>query len=122
MTFLALFSFTPDYWDYTLDDHGNHDLDAFVREIWRIKQRDFSSDRLARYAADRLHTHVRVRLPPTYIVHEDLFTHTRTHVHACNTHMYDFDSAACAPALVHTRVQEWQTHSCVLCTHAHTIS
>jgi hypothetical protein len=31
-----------DYWDYSLDDHGNHDLDAFVREIWRIKLRDLS--------------------------------------------------------------------------------
>ena len=38
-----------DYWDYTLDDHGNHDMDAFVREIWRIKQRDFSSDRISRW-------------------------------------------------------------------------
>ena len=31
-----------DYWDYTLDDHGNHDMDAFVSEIWRIKRRELS--------------------------------------------------------------------------------
>lgn len=61
MRWMTLF-FSPDYWDYTLDDHGNHDLDAFVREIWRVKQRDFSSDRLARYTADCWHTTARTRL------------------------------------------------------------
>lgn len=30
------------YWDYTLDDHGNYDIRAFVAEIRRIKQKEVS--------------------------------------------------------------------------------
>ena len=29
-----------DYWDYTLDDHGNYDIRAFIAEIRRTKQKE----------------------------------------------------------------------------------
>uniref|UniRef100_A0A7S4KLP2 PDZ domain-containing protein n=1 Tax=Guillardia theta TaxID=55529 RepID=A0A7S4KLP2_GUITH len=34
-----------DYWDFTLDDHGNFDLDAFIQEIWKIKQQELGISR-----------------------------------------------------------------------------
>lgn len=31
------------YWDFTLDDHGNRDLEAFILEIQRIKSKDLAA-------------------------------------------------------------------------------
>ena len=31
------------YWDFTLDDHGNRDLEAFILEIQRIKSKDLAT-------------------------------------------------------------------------------